>query len=284
MKVLCIFPVGGRYQGNRGDITERFAKFIQPKLMQLGANNVSFSCPPAPENYPTIKTETNSLNSKTPKGQLIRACIQGLSEKPDVVIMCDGSGKISYEKVVDVFQELTSGVDMCCVMSNRVGDKCISESRYLVERFEVSVIAKINNHHKIIPDGQCGLWGFRCGKIQNNGDEKEIYINAQGYEIELDLLDEVLSKNLQYSFLDVELKPLEPIKTDFSDEEHMKKMDFFLRKKSTVDLKRLVPTYIEEFQDSEEFKKLCNKPVIVEDWKKYKDNLHNLIQQFNLPA
>jgi len=267
MKVVCIFPVTGIPQ-NIPDILSKFEKKIAPGLCAFGAIKPEIKF--AGTDYVFVPNE-ESLSGES-KGKGILDCLKNLSKLPDFVIACDGSGKIPYEHIVDIFQELTSDSKTCCAMAKRGENKAISDFRYLIERFEIFTLKKYHNYEGEILDGQCGLWGFRYGKIDIDGGEKEIKLSGLGYEIELDLLGELLEKKLKYSFVNVEL-PKKLLKTAFDWTDSLKKMKFLIDKYSKFEY--CIPEAFEEFEEEEEFKTLIKEKEI-EYWKKYKKDILNI--------
>jgi len=267
MKVICVFPMFPveKYHKNIPDIITKCKIKIFPKLCLLGAINpeIRFS------NIKYKYVETNKVLEGEPKGEGILGCLEGIKDI-DYAIICDGSGKIPYENIIGIFQELMSDSNVHCVMGNRINNKAISPPRYLIERFEVFVFKKYFNYTREIPDGQCGLWGYQKGEINFNGNKKEIKLTARSYEIELDLLSEVLEKNLNFLFVDVELPPQKEIDNkEFKKEDSLVKMRFFLNKypKLSAD----IPKRIVEFE-----KKEVNKEL-EKYWKEYKDGLIELL-------
>ena len=209
MNVVCIFPVTNNSQ-NIPEILIEFKNKIAPNLIKLGASNCEIKF--AGTDY--IFVGTNQTLEGKPKGQGILECLKNCLKIPDCVIVCDGSNAIPYHYIVSIFQELVSDASMCCVMANRRKNKAISPERFLIEEFEIFILKEYFRHDKEILDGQCGLWAFRKGELDINGHKKEIKLTARSYEIELDLLSEVLEKDLEYSFVDVKL-PIRDVSSSF---------------------------------------------------------------------
>jgi len=261
MNVVCIFPVTNNSE-NIPKILLEFKEKIAPKLTILGAENPEIRF--AGTEY--VFVGINKTLEGQPKGEGILGCLKNYLNLPDFVIVCDGSNAIPYHYIISIFQELVSDSTMSCVMASRGKNKAISEERFLIEEFEIFILKKYHNHKKEILDGQCGLWAFRTGKLNVNGSEKEIKLTAQSYEIELDLLSEALEKNLEYSFVDVEL-PERTSLSSFTYKNNLMKMSFLLNKFER--LKDCIPNYINEFEKlkSEEISKV--KSV----WDNYKKDL-----------
>lgn len=159
MYILCIFPTITNEE-NIPKIIKCFKDKIAPKLNRLGAEKVDLKFPPP--DYTFVGT-AQSLKPDSPKGKGIKEVLKNVPFSPDYVLVCDGSGKIPYTSLVDVFRELVSDSSVNCVMVERVGkNKAISQLRFLIERWEVFLLKKFMKHPQNIPDGQCGLWGVLC--------------------------------------------------------------------------------------------------------------------------
>jgi len=267
MNVVCIFPVTNNSE-NQPEILKKFKEKIAPSLINLGASNSEIKF--AGTDY--IFVGTNQTLEGQPKGKGILECLKNCSNPPDCVIVCDGSNAIPYEYIVPIFQELISDSVMSCVMANRGENKAISKERFLIEEFEIFILKRYHNHKREIPDGQCGLWAFRTGKLNTNNSQKEIKLIAQSYEIELDLLSEVLEKNLEYSFVDVELPPRE-VSSSFEYKNNLMKMKFLLEKYKDNKLKELIPNYFDEFERG----RLERISEIKENWENYKRDVIKLL-------
>ncbi len=227
---------------------ETFKTKIAPTLEKLGVNSTSIHMPGTSYVYLGVNEELRG----DPKGKCVIECLKALPNV-DYVIMCDGSGKIPYEHVVDIFRVLISDSRLACVMGNRVENKSISNERYLIERFEVFLLCKFLKHDKHISDGQCGLWGFKLGEIKtNNSNCENIKLTATGYEIELDLLSEVIGKGLQYAFFDVVLPTKNNgITTSFRYDNNMSKMKALFKKHDRLEF--FVPEFLDRFEKTQEF-------------------------------
>jgi len=268
MKVICVFPITNNTH-NIPLILGIFRLEIAPQLILLGATDLEIKFPEIDYKY----VETNQSLKGGTKGKGIVDCLKNTNISPDIVIICDGSNKIPYIYIINIFQELISDSSIYCVMANRKNNKSISDFRYLVERFEVFALKKCFDFKNEIPDGQCGLWAYRHGKLNINSHPKEIKLTAEGYEIELDLLGEILEKGLNHSFIDVEL-PLNQQTTSFKYEDNLKKMSFLLNKYAR--LKQYLNYYIQEFEQTAEFLSLM-KGEQIEQWAEYKKNILSLI-------
>ena len=264
MKIFCIFPCTN-YEDKISTILKIFHQNIAPKLKSLGSTKTNYSF--GPTNYEFVETDETSRGDG--KGKGIIKSVHNLDEKPDVVICCDASGAIPYEKIIDIFTRLVSDSSIHCVMSNRIGNKSVTPIRYLIERFEIFAIQTLHEHDTKILDGQCGLQCYRYGKTNINNSEEEIKLTAQGYDIEIDLVDEVLSKKFKYSFVDIVLPPRDVL-SSYNKEDSLKKMNFLLNKQNK--LKDKLQEYINNFEDTEEFKELIDESIRKE-WDEYKEDI-----------
>ncbi len=227
MYVLSIFPIT-KNEKNIPLILEEFKQTIAPTLHKLGAEKIEIRFPPP--DYTYVPSEGALLG--TTKGKGILDVLKNTPVKPDYILVCDGSGKIPYSKTIEMFRELVSDSSINCIMANRIGqNKAISPIRYFIECWEVYLLRSHFNYQKEIPDGQCGLWGFYAKEIKGEKDKTEIFLSAEGYDIEIDLLSECLEKEIEFSFVDVELK-IDPatITTLFTPTDNIKKMKFLLNK------------------------------------------------------
>ena len=97
------------------------------------------------------------------------------------------------------------------------------------------------------------MWAYRNGKLNCNGKEHEIKLTGEGYEVELDLLNEVLLKDLKYSFVNVNMPDQkEKIPTSYTDKDSLKKLRFLCSK--CLKLKDHLLECLTEYEKSEEFK------------------------------
>lgn len=248
MHIVCIFPVTNNIE-NTPQILTVFKEEIVPKIRVLGADNIDIKF--AGTDYTFVGL--SSMPQGQPKGTGVLECLKNVSGEPDYVIMCDGSGKIPYRFIVDVFRFLVSDSSVHCVMANRGENKAISRSRYLIERWEVFALKTLFGSPSEIPDGQCGLWGYYAKEISiSKGKTERICLTATSYDIELDLLSEVLSKKLNYIFVPIELPKAEAPKTGFTFEDNIKKMRFLLEKYPA--LRQKLKGYLEEYKKANETK------------------------------
>jgi len=268
MQVVCIFSVTG-VRNNIPDILRAVKEEINPGFTDLGYPPPEIKFPK--ETY--VYVGVDKTIAGPPKGHGIIDSIKNCANVPDCVIACDGSNAIPYGYIIDIFKGIISEANMHCVMANRMEKKGIVAPRFLIERFEIHVIKECCGYELDIPDGQCGLWAYRYGKLHVNDIETEIKLTAVGYEIELDLLSEVLMKNLNFTFIDVEL-PERKTPSQFTYEQNLKKMEFILRKYDLMKLHMVVKGYIEKYEQGEEFKSLISSDGKCDEyWGKYKKDL-----------
>lgn len=268
MNLLCIFPITNIPE-NYPKIMKYFEVNIAMLLQKLGAEiEIKF----AGTDYRFVSTnESIPIGSK--KGEGILECIKNCTSPPDFVIMCDGSGAIPYNYIVKIFQELTSDSSIYGVMANRGENKSISEERLLIERFEIYVLKKHYDYREDIPDGQCGLWGYRAS-IKDGSNNKKIKLTAKSYDIELDLLGELLKNNLKFSFINIDL-PKRDAPSSFTYDNNLKKMQFLLEKYE--DIKPKLKDYITLFENTQEYLKIVENKSIKETWDKYLNDLYALL-------
>ena len=271
MNLVCIFPVTNNPE-NMSLIIKKFKDVITSQLNILGATNVEIKF--AGTDY--VFVGTDQVVEGKPKGQGILECLKNCAINPHFVVVCDGSGAIPFEYIVDIFKVLISDSSMACVMANRKSNKSINDSRYLIERFEIFSILKLFNDKKEIPDGQCGLWGYRYGKLKINDTETEIKLTGIGYEIELDLVSEIVEKRLEYSFIDVDLPPRQ-VSSSFTYDNNLKKFEFLILKYPK--LKFLISDYFNEYEKTDEFNTLINIPHVKETWERYKQDIIKIINR-----
>lgn len=267
MDILCIFPTAGCHE-KVGEIVDRLEKGIITKLIQLGANPQIIT--PGPD-YKYVQVGEKIERVSKPKGELILDAIKSASKQTEYVIACDGSGAIPYENIVDIFQALISDPNIYCAMINRVGqEKAIPQERFLIEQFEIFALKKTLGYEKGIPDGQGGLWGFYTKDIEINGNKTKIILTAKEYDIELDLLSEVIEKGLGYIFVPISLPPRE-VKSQFPYEKNIAKMNFLINKYPK--LQDTLKKYLSEFliECGEEIKKLNIEGE--KTWGRYKKDI-----------
>ena len=115
MMVVCLFPVTNNID-NAPLILNKFKTEIAPKLEILGATNIEIRFPGT--NY--VYVGTGKTLEGQPKGKGILESLKNCSIKPEYVLVCDGSGKIPYNYIIDIFRVLVSDSNIQCVMTNIV--------------------------------------------------------------------------------------------------------------------------------------------------------------------
>ena len=265
MKLLILFPIVG-VEKNIADILKDVRSTIAEKLEILGMTNLQIKFP----GMDYISVKTNQVIEGQPKGKGIIEALENPSLIPDYVISCDGSCAIPLKYIVELFQELTSDSNIKCVMANRGENKGISDERHIIERFEIFILRRHFKSEIDIPDGQCGLWGFQFGKIYCNSGQKEIKLTANGYEIELDLLSELMRNELLFSFIDVDLPPREA-PSSFTYGRNVEKMNFLVNKLDG--LKNKLPLLFSEFEKTTDANEKLKNPEVKKVWESYKKDL-----------
>lgn len=145
-----------------------------------------------------------------------------IEDDTEIILCIDGTGRIPPEAVVDAVQLLQDS-NCDAVFAQRGENKGIEPERWIIERFEIFLVEEKYNIK--IPDGQCGCWAF----VTHKDSERKMNLNASGYELELDILTEVLHKKLKYSFFPVEIHS-EAAKSLFDQEQHASKLKYLAEK------------------------------------------------------
>lgn len=170
-----------------------------------------------------------------PKGLTIRSRlysdIEEISKEEDTIVcLIDGTGKIDYAAINTVVEQFTQNEKIVFVFGSRKGQTNwgISEERKQIECFENYLISKKHQgnitklafnfkawekyeNDYILPDGQCGCWGFQ-GKVI-----KDLLpvLTASSYEIECDLLITCLEKEWKFKFIDVKMANYTTLNTTY---------------------------------------------------------------------
>jgi len=248
---------------------------ILPALVRLGLNQNNFGVSFTPINYSFAPNNPTPYN--VPKGTGIRAIIDyTLPPETTHVICCDGSNKLPFRYIKDIFQELISDSSSLCVMANRKGDAAISDERLLVERFEIFSVTTYFEYKKELPDGQAGLWGYRLRGTRKGNEDKNIRLTADGYGIELDLLSEVISKQIPFTFIDVNIEKEDKRPTGYNYEDNLRKMKFITEKHAG--LKEHVPSFFTDFEKQEKIRGLLENKDMGTYWERYKKDLLNIME------
>jgi len=135
---------------------------------------------------------------------LERARVEGRMEACDLIIYVDGEGFKLGKTLFPLFNKLREHADVVlgCRTPGSLGIEPGPE-RSLVELLELYVVSRALGLERILPDGQCGAWGFK-GHI---GSRLVRLLMAHGFEIELDILIEsLLTKGAEVHFVPVSLR------------------------------------------------------------------------------
>lgn len=213
----------GKYVSKREAFELELAQTVVPTLQKMGFSNITIrsAYPGLILPRPHITITFNEI-SHAPKGISVKTCIDYVKDidNADYIIYIDGSGKIDKKYILDIANVLINN-NVDAVLSERGKNKAISEDRWKIEKFELFLLEEKYNK-KEFPDGQCGLWGFKVHK----NSEKTINITIYDYGVELNLLAELIKKNCDFEFVQIEVSNPEGI-TNFKDLEHtIKKLRF----------------------------------------------------------
>src|SRR3989344_1120598 len=124
MRVALLFPIRN-YEKKIPEITLELNNKIHKDLTILGANHIDVRFPGLDYSY----VATNESKENSPKGRCILDALKNMPQTPNFVIICDGSGKIPYGYISEIFQELISNSAISCVMAHRVRHKAIDGFR-----------------------------------------------------------------------------------------------------------------------------------------------------------
>jgi len=192
------------------DYAIQLAEEIQPKLDRLGIEP-SFKILNSDWVKTVVKkhtidlspqnlTEVNErLKSNDNKGLIVRWGIEELiADKAEFVLHIDGSGKFDLTEVPKIIAGMLEP-EVDAILTNR--DKSgMNKFRTTLEKFETYVILKIYPCAKI-DDGQSGCWCIRL----SNGD-RCLHLTALGYEIELDVLLNLLKQKRNIVWMPITVK------------------------------------------------------------------------------
>ncbi|MCX6817667.1 MAG: hypothetical protein NTU57_02325 [Candidatus Aenigmarchaeota archaeon] len=156
------------------------------------------------------------------KGDIIRYYLKEMHKEVygniekvhDFVICIDGDNDISFNNIFKVLDSLISGEKVC--LSCRQGKFGMGEPRDQIERFELNIVESIFN--KSIPDGQCGCWGMHHSIV------KDLELSANGFEIELDIIINILKKGIVPFYIDLSVK--QQGSSTFDAKDHEDKLKF----------------------------------------------------------
>ena len=219
--IAIVIPFMGIDQERKNSFITGVGKSVFPELDKIGMDEKVIM--PIDEGFRDIdfrKTREIRYSGKVPKGIAIRDGIERVirEHRPRFILHIDGSGKISPGYLVDMVRALTETKCGAC-LANRTGSYGISDERLAVERFELYILEELFDCE--LPDGQCGCWGFDVDKCSN------IALSAAGYELELDFLKELLVKDIDFTFVPVEI--VDSGASMFRPEDHRTKLQFLVR-------------------------------------------------------
>ena len=118
----------------------------------------------------------------------------------DIVLYIDGEG-INPKYLLDLARVLTED-NVDAVFGVRMSKNWgISPERALIELFELYITSKALGFEYLLPDGQCGIWGIKGSALMNMRDN----LVAHRYEIELDLLTELLMRGFKIKYVKIEI-------------------------------------------------------------------------------
>jgi|GEM_PF-3955703 len=139
----------------------------------------------------------------------------------DHIIYLDGDGQIHTNHVFNILGGLKTGP---FVAGKRIGEQGIPESRIKQERFENSFVEE---HFGVqLPDVQCGCWGVTGKHL------KDIYphLNAEGFEVELDVMICSLQKGVTPVFVDISVIPPSVPSTYRTGEDDERKLAYLMNR------------------------------------------------------
>ncbi len=178
--------------------------------------------------YPTMEVDRVLIPVETPvrvhrshKGDAIRFWLDWYREfgdKDSVAIYVDGEG-ISPRQVWKHLESLPRGGATLSLRTNP--DWGIGEERKLAEMFELWLVGRIFGIDPP-PDGQCGLWALSWEAVH------AVNLSSRTFEVELDLLTELLINRVPLRFISVEVEPLG--ETTFRKRDHRRKLLFLAAK------------------------------------------------------
>ncbi len=163
----------------------------------------SWEKPPHEEFPETIDVSTiNEKRGNNNKGQVVCMCVCGfIKNNCDAIIHIDGSGSFDLNKIIDLVQELQNSNNEAIFTIRSVS--AIDEFRELIEKFEIALVNGI--YSELIPDGQSGCWAFRILQDDIKPNGKGMKLTAKGYEIELDVLTEILRLKRRKIWIPIEV-------------------------------------------------------------------------------
>jgi hypothetical protein len=187
--------------------------------------NINVDWKPALRGKPIFNEETGEedlYTGKQRKGEIVRFYLNDMYKEEngtlervyDYVICIDGDNDIQFDNILRVLDVLMRGEKVC--LSCRQGKFGLRKPRNEIERFELNILEAVFN--KSIPDGQCGCWGMHHSIV------KKLKLSAIGFEIELDVLINILKMGINPFFIDLEIK--QEGDSEFNVKSHEEKLKF----------------------------------------------------------
>lgn len=208
------------YDENSVDFAIQLVEEIQPKLEMFGIEpnfkilNSDWKKTVVDRHTANLPlqdlNEVNErLNSKDNKGLLVRWSIAELiADKVEFVLHIDGSKKFDLTEVPKIIAAmLEPEIDAILTIRDKSG---MNKFRTVLEKFETCIILKIYPEAKI-EDGQSGCW---C--IRSSGDGVHSSLTAEGYEIELDILLQLLKHKRNIVWMPISVTNTEKSMFEFS--------------------------------------------------------------------
>ncbi|MEK6869704.1 MAG: hypothetical protein AABX63_05955 [Nanoarchaeota archaeon] len=161
------------------------------------------------------------LNSKNNKGIIVKDCIQEFIEDDcRAVLHIDGSGKFDLKDIVSITQMILDPPNQAILTKRDISG--MIKFRTLLEDFERQRILNKYPYAKIL-DGQSGCWAFKLFNGFKSG-----YITAKGYEIELDILINILEFKLNIAWLPIKIKNTKV--TNFTFDANIQKIEWLSKR------------------------------------------------------
>ncbi len=255
MKLALVFTMFRPDEAGRQKVYKDwlYSDEVQKQLAQLGVTELIIRY--ASPNH-IIDGEGYVIKYKDlcPKGSAVRLQLDALCEKnPDLIIFSDGDGQIPQKSILRALKILSETVYKALI-SCRPRTQGIAGDREKVEKFELFILEEIYGIH--LPDGQCGFWGFTGDVLP------KLNLRAIGFELELDILSEILRKSVNFCFVEVDVKRGEI--SSFREEDHERKIRFLADKYNIDDWD--ISKYISKFESIE--KKTGKEHNLPETYKK----------------
>lgn len=141
-------------------------------------------------------------------------------EKYDYVICIDGDGDINFDYIFEVLEALLGGNK--AVFSCRQGNYGLKPvERSYIEYFENGILEIFFKTR--VPDGQCGCYGF------HNSIIKKLSLTATNFDIELDLLINILQREEELTYIPIKIEQEEE-RSNFTFEKNIEKLEFINKK------------------------------------------------------